>query len=788
MATGAFGRRPRLNNNSNQAAIQARYKQAQDAEWSAMQDAWKNGGMINGEPVTDQMILDYMTKRRDEIGAPTGGEAPDPAYTQWSNNVSQLKFSIAESKVGVQFKEGKMSAAQVATFYKDQLSNLPQDSEIYRTVAAKAADWAKSASASGGASASAAAMKALTARRNANDATIASYGNLRDVIVQAAINAGLVPPNGDLSKIIDVAGFQALLDSGTIINPATNKAVTASDWRGAQLGVYRAYDDNVAVYTQAGQPDNAQTEIGKKGDFVSKEILTTNSLGIEEQYQAARDQFVADKEAAQGNPEALRVAAAKYGTRLGVIYGNAVGLGTNPDGTKDPLKTASPTVVGSLKNEWDIYSGKVTDPNKAGVTLGGIMTGDGSDGATSVVSLNKTAEQQAAIDRGDAIYGQASPTSPMGPIVASEVKGATLLTSGPGAGTYKLPDNYQATTITVGGQKVTGWVAGAPMYQAALVKQNANGEWVAMSSADIAAAGGVAKALASGAQVDRDHAALIGYTYINPATGKPGQYGTYVGGVQVMTTADPRVGDTTPDGYTIIGAKNVTQPGKQTPTLQFEQTPVTNVIPPGQAPTDPNQIPGSAEIDFTRPVEQSVASTAAVVGRWAGAGGALNGTGTGNPATPASRKGYGPFVPQDAYGPPTADNSWLHAEAPSTGQAGQSLNIGGVRLFGSMSADTGSAASGGLRPAAATLPTPTISLPHYPGISDPSRSPNAAPLAPGTGLGAPTPWISLPSMPGFTPPVLPDPSRNPLGPLAPTGTSPSDPGGSGLNRNRVRAV
>jgi len=43
--SGGFGRRPRLSNATN-ANVQSLYKAAQNAEWSALQDAWKNGGMV----------------------------------------------------------------------------------------------------------------------------------------------------------------------------------------------------------------------------------------------------------------------------------------------------------------------------------------------------------------------------------------------------------------------------------------------------------------------------------------------------------------------------------------------------------------------------------------------------------------------------------------------------------------------------------------------------------------------------------------------------------------------
>src|SRR6185437_14513007 len=104
-----------------------------------MFDAWQNGGTFDGKPVTDSRILAYIQTRRD------GFSKDDPLYSEWNNSLIQHKFSIGESKIGLAFKQGKVSAGAVANFYNQQLKSIPQDSQFYRDVAGRAAQWAKAA-------------------------------------------------------------------------------------------------------------------------------------------------------------------------------------------------------------------------------------------------------------------------------------------------------------------------------------------------------------------------------------------------------------------------------------------------------------------------------------------------------------------------------------------------------------------------------------------------------------------------------------------------------------------
>ena len=749
MATGAFGRRPRLNNNSNQAAIQALYKQAQDAEWTAMQDAWKNGGMIDGQPVTDQMILDYMTKRRDEIGAPTGGEAPDPAYTQWSNNVSQLKFSIAESKVGVQFKEGKMSAAQVATFYKDQLSNLPQDSEIYRTVAGKAADWAKSANDAASGSASASVMKALQARIKNDQAAGKAFLDMQAVVDNYAKSKGW----GTALGTYQVTQLEDALKSGAIVDPQTGQAITLDAWKAGMLSSYNAYGDAADAYKQGGDPQTAETYLGYQRTLSTSYIMTSNTFDARETYQVARDQFKNDLAAANGNPYAIDAANANYKKALQGILGQAQAAGLSETGGADPAFT------GAITNEINTIDG-VTGPNgKAlGPTWADITAGEGSTDANETAGeIAKLNSDKVKMANGTAFYGQNTPTGAYGVRDMSEVDGATFAQDG----TVILPDSYTKTTVSIGGNKVEVVMDGQPIYKTVLVDSKGD----ALSDAQIAKLGGVQAAISSGAAtVYKDKGlTVIGYTYFDPTTGagKPIGYATIgPNGQKIYSTASPISGTMTTDGYVVVGGTgNVTGTVAKGNAINYDPTStatVTRIVAPGATPTAPDQFVGSATLDPSRPPEQSVSVTSNNAAKFASMTGATQ-YGLGS-ATPAA-------APQQTYSP---SQGWLTpGETTGIAPALRSAPVAATALGVGSQIKT-------------TLPTPTITLPHYPGMPDPSRNPGTS-LSPGQGLGAPTPFISLPTPPGLTPPVLTDPSRNPFAslPVLPGPTPTKTPGGLG---------
>jgi len=130
---GTFGRAPRaVPSLTNTLVSIAREEQAQRDQ--AIMDAWKNGGEFEGNKVTDEMALAYWKGRLK------GVSKDDVAYDIFNNSVQQLEYSIAESKQSVLYKQGKISAGKMASFYLNWAKKVPKNSEFYRVLQRDAAD------------------------------------------------------------------------------------------------------------------------------------------------------------------------------------------------------------------------------------------------------------------------------------------------------------------------------------------------------------------------------------------------------------------------------------------------------------------------------------------------------------------------------------------------------------------------------------------------------------------------------------------------------------------------
>src|SRR3990170_6091918 len=114
-------------------------QQQRAAEDRVMFDAYQNGGLIDGKPVTDGMFLAYLRDRRDSI------DKEDPLWEEWNNRVIQQTFNIAESKIITAFRQGKVGSGAVAAFYRAEMAKVPQNSQVWRDMAQSAAQWAEAA-------------------------------------------------------------------------------------------------------------------------------------------------------------------------------------------------------------------------------------------------------------------------------------------------------------------------------------------------------------------------------------------------------------------------------------------------------------------------------------------------------------------------------------------------------------------------------------------------------------------------------------------------------------------
>lgn len=107
-------------------------------------DAWKNGGNFEGKPVTDEMVLAHWKERMTHVAT------DDPLYDTYKNTVTQLEYSVAESKISTLYAQGKVSAGRMAAFYTSWAKKIPVNSEFHRILERNAAQFAKSLRSGGG--------------------------------------------------------------------------------------------------------------------------------------------------------------------------------------------------------------------------------------------------------------------------------------------------------------------------------------------------------------------------------------------------------------------------------------------------------------------------------------------------------------------------------------------------------------------------------------------------------------------------------------------------------------
>jgi hypothetical protein len=648
-----------------------------------------------------------MSKRRDAIG-----NTSDPEYQTWNNNVQQMQFSIDEAKVGLQFKQGSMSAQGVADWYKSQLSKYPVDSQVYRTIAGQAADWAKSAASAAGGSSSASVTKALNARLYANDAVETAFNEMSRIVMDEAVRQGIADPQSandpsGMHKITDPARFQAMLDQG-VLGP-NGQRITTADWNTALKSVYLAYNDDAAAYTQAG-PEYANaknTALNNQSKFSDNYVLPTNALGIETSYQVARDQWGKGLDAAQGNPDAIAAANAKYVASLNGLLTSA---GT---ASLDPMKgEIPPEMIGGMNNEVNL----LTTGTATGLSWADMNSGGSSDTSETQKEIQQMVSDQALLASGHGFYGQAKPGAPYSVIDASKVSGAGVNDQGG----VTMPNDYQRTTISLNGVPVEVWLQGRAEYATAVLdltsKKLLTADQLSKLSPSL-----LADTRLYAVVKNPDVAKPIGYTFYD-GNSNPTKYGVLQpDGSLLFTATNPFTGGLG-DGYNIVGATGGLKAGSNTtfdPSFSLDTSAVRPVVAPGGTWVD-GALAGATTLSLAAPERP---------GPMAG--------GNGVAPTPAA-----PDValqPGQTYNAPTTsaglqfDQSRRQTERPGA-LYGSGPTAGAVVVGGDQQT---SGASG-----------------YYPGIASNNPSSHLSLLTP-TPTSAPAapvmPRITLPALPGLTP-------------------------------------
>src|SRR5512137_993456 len=135
---GSFGHLPKSAPDLT-ATIVALMREYANAVDRNMVDAWKNGGTVDGKPVTDARLLGHFKSRRDDLSP------DDPQYQEWNNRITQYEFAIEESKMSVKWDNGKATPADMMAFYKKWEKKTPDNTEFDRSLRKSYGQWQKSA-------------------------------------------------------------------------------------------------------------------------------------------------------------------------------------------------------------------------------------------------------------------------------------------------------------------------------------------------------------------------------------------------------------------------------------------------------------------------------------------------------------------------------------------------------------------------------------------------------------------------------------------------------------------
>jgi hypothetical protein len=238
--SGRFGRLPRRapDLSSSIVALMREYWNTQE---NLMVDAWQNGGEVDGQPVTDSRIVQFWKDRRDSMSR------DDPLWDHYNNMVQQYQFHIEESKVGLAYAQHKMSAREVAKWYKGQAQQYVPDSEIYRTIMGQAAKFLDAARSQASASNAQARAKA--------------YVKGRDSIYQTELYPSMYVSDG-LTEIFRQLGYlggsqnvaQTQGDKTEYITPGEGEDITSLQY---STGGAQRWDDVIAVINDPTSPLHA---------------------------------------------------------------------------------------------------------------------------------------------------------------------------------------------------------------------------------------------------------------------------------------------------------------------------------------------------------------------------------------------------------------------------------------------------------------------------------------------------------------------------------------------------
>ena len=289
-------------------------------------DAWRNGGTFNGQPVTDQAMLDYWNARLAKMSP------KDPGYDSAKNTVFQFQYAIEQSKNELDYAQGKITAQQRGQFFLDWAAKVPKDSELYRTLQKNAAQFLQATKAQGTASASASQAKARDA---ADQATIDQYEAAGNFLIEtitrvAQMRGDINPPDskgngGGTIDDLSVTGTHG----GPLDIPAILQIINNSP---AVIAYLKTLDPNAPdVVTQAYLEQATQSRIQgiqiridrakQAGDMngtngVTEAARQVGAYDTVQTYEAARKAWLAASGDSTASPDVRLKAWFAYSTTL----------------------------------------------------------------------------------------------------------------------------------------------------------------------------------------------------------------------------------------------------------------------------------------------------------------------------------------------------------------------------------------------------------------------------------------------------------------------------------------
>lgn len=375
---GYFGRLPRAAP-SLTSTIVGLAREFQAARDKNITDAWKNGGMFEGQPVTDELFLAHWRERLSQVSP------KDPLWDQYNNLVNQVEYTIAESKQRTLYAQGKITDQQMAQFYLDWAKKVPENSEFYRQLQRDAAQFMeRTKAAARGGSARASADSLAKAGQAVYDKYEAAGALLSDALLKVAQAAGILGKDEDFTDLnfqqraggpaamVTLIGAlnrnQAFLDLLKKVDPTFTGTVTFDYYQQMVNRQLQGLQIRYQQAVKAGQKTVAN-DIAKNITGIQEGMGQASMWDTAQSYMAARRSFLSVWEDPTATPIEKKAAFDAYAKTL-------TKLANDPNNPVDDVTRAmlegEANLDPNIDSWWENWSGlKDLQPSQSGGKAGG---------------------------------------------------------------------------------------------------------------------------------------------------------------------------------------------------------------------------------------------------------------------------------------------------------------------------------------------------------------------------------------------------------------------------------